>query len=173
MQRKLTIQSALEGRFAAVWLAPHSLSANIKGGNMGAWGLKNFENDDACDWVYELEKSKDKSIINKAFDKVLESTEYIESPDCCEALAAAEVVLAGISNNHSGVTEDIVKWLNKQPGLFKKPIIFESSDVEKAIKTIRKILESSELKELWKETDDYEQWKRIEGLLLENLTKFA
>lgn len=140
---------------------------------MGAWGLNNFENDDAGDWVYDLEKSNDKSIIIKAFDSVLENSEYIESPDCCEALAAAEVVLAGISKEHSGVTEDVSKWLNKKPGLFKKLIIFDSADAAKAIQTINKILDSSELKELWEETDNFEEWKKTEEILIEKLSKFA
>jgi hypothetical protein len=140
---------------------------------MGAWGVNNFENDDANDWVFELEKSKDKSFINKTLDSVLENTEYIESPTCCEALAAAEVVLADISNDHSGVTEGVSKWLSKKPGLFKKPIIFEPTDVRRAINAINRILESSELKELWEESENFEEWKTIESKLLEKLSKLA
>jgi hypothetical protein len=30
---------------------------------MGAWGHDSFDNDDAGDWVYELEESSDMSVI--------------------------------------------------------------------------------------------------------------
>jgi len=140
---------------------------------MGAWGIGNFENDDACDWVFDLEKSKDKNILYKALNSVLENSEYIEAPECCEALAAAEVIYSGLSSDHSGVNEEVIKWLNKKPGLFKKPIVFEASDAKKSIETINKILSSSELKELWEESEHFEEWKKIENVLIEKLSKFA
>jgi len=140
---------------------------------MGAWGINNFENDDASDWVYELESSKDKSVIHKALNTVIENTEYIESPECSEALAAAEVVLSGITNDHSNVSEEVSKWLSKKPGLFKKQITFDSSDVKMAIKAVSKIVASSELKELWEETEEYDTWKNIENNLVEKLSKHA
>jgi hypothetical protein len=140
---------------------------------MEAWGAGNFENDDAGDWLFELEKSKDKSVINKALDSVLQNTGYIETPACCEALAAAEIISAGISGDHSGVMESVSKWLSKKPGLFKKPIAFDSGDVRRAIEVINKILESSELKEPWAESEQFEEWKTIESKLLEELSKFA
>jgi hypothetical protein len=140
---------------------------------MGAWGIGNFENDDAGDWVYDLEKSKDKSILHKALNSVLENSDYIEAPECCEALAAAEVIYSGLSSDHSGISEEVIKWLVKKPGLFKKPITFEASDAIKAIETINKILHSSELKELWEESDEFEKWNEIENSLIEKLSKHA
>jgi hypothetical protein len=140
---------------------------------MGAWGIGNFENDDAGDWVYDLEKSKDKSILHKALNSVLENSGYIEAPECCEALAAAEVIYSGLSSDHSGISEEVIKWLVKKPGLFKKPITFEASDAIKAIETINKILHSSELKELWEESDEFEKWNEIENSLIEKLSKHA
>ncbi len=140
---------------------------------MGAWGIGDFENDDAGDWVYALEKSKDKSVLHSALDTVLKNSETIESPECCEALAAAEVIYSGLSSEHSGVSEDIIKWLNKKPGIFKKPIIFEASDAKKAIEAISKILNSSELKELWEESDEFEKWQKLENTLIAKLSKYA
>ena len=140
---------------------------------MGAWGIGNFENDDAGDWIYDLEKSKDKSILHKALNSILENSEYIESPECCEALAAAEVIYSGLSSDHSGVSEEVIKWLNKKPGLFKKPVTFEASDAIKSIEAINKILNSSELKELWEEADEFEDWKKLEITLIEKLSKYA
>ncbi len=127
---------------------------------MGAWGFKSFENDDACDWVYRLEASKDRSVVHKALNLVTSNSDYLESPDCCIALAAAEVVLAGISGQHERVTDDIKTWLNKKQGLFRRsPVTFEITDVELALMACKKILASSELKELWEETDDFSDWQ--------------
>jgi hypothetical protein len=40
---------------------------------MGAWGHSAFENDDALDWVAELEEVENTSILIAAFDAVLEA----------------------------------------------------------------------------------------------------
>lgn len=37
---------------------------------MGAWGEKNFENDDALDWVYELEATTDLTVVSKTLEVV-------------------------------------------------------------------------------------------------------
>ena len=60
---------------------------------MGAWDVDALGNDDACDWTYRLEKRKDLSLIDNTLDKVVQNGNgYLESPDSCEALAAAEGV---------------------------------------------------------------------------------
>lgn len=53
---------------------------------MGAWGIKSFENDDASDWLYDLEESDDPSVIQKALQLDMA---YLEAPECCNALASA------------------------------------------------------------------------------------
>ena len=37
---------------------------------MGAWDFGPFDNDDAGDWLYDLEKSSDTSVIAEALRKV-------------------------------------------------------------------------------------------------------
>lgn len=60
---------------------------------MGAWDIDAFGNDAACDWAYELEKAKDLSLIDSTLSKVIRTGNgYLESPDSCQALAAAEVL---------------------------------------------------------------------------------
>ncbi len=141
---------------------------------MGAWGHKNFENDDAGDWVYDLEMSNDKSVIHQALDGVLTNEDYLEAPDCCIALAAAEVVLAGRTGGHARVPEDVSSWLKRKHGFIKKkPVTFESEDVSKSIEAISKIVESSELKELWEESDDFQPWLELENDLIAKLKEQA
>lgn len=64
---------------------------------MGAWGADNFGNDDAGDWIYELEVSKGLSAVLPPLELVVSNDSYLESPDCCIALAASEVVAAGLT----------------------------------------------------------------------------
>jgi hypothetical protein len=62
---------------------------------VGAWGARAFENDDAMDWVYVLEEAQDTTLVAEALEKVAESVDdYLEAPECNEALAAAEVIAA-------------------------------------------------------------------------------
>ena len=60
---------------------------------MGAWSHEPFGNDTANDWADELEESSDFSIVEKAFNQIIESAEeYIDADIACEAYAAAEVL---------------------------------------------------------------------------------
>ena len=61
---------------------------------MGAWAEGSFDNDDASDWVWNLEDAEDVTILEDAFGAVTSADEYLESTDCTEAIAAAEVVAA-------------------------------------------------------------------------------
>lgn len=49
---------------------------------MGAWRHDVFGNDDACDWVNDLEESEDIGLIVEAFEHV-ESEGYLASPAGC------------------------------------------------------------------------------------------
>ena len=127
---------------------------------MGAWGLGSFDNDDAADWVLQLEQTSDTSLLSSAFDL---GDGYIESPDGCIALAAAEVVLAMLGKARSGLPRIAVDWSERVATL---P---ESSNLRgRALTAVQQLLsEQSELRELWEEGDDYAEWKRD----LEHLVK--
>ena len=51
--RRTSARSAARGRGA---ICPRPPPAADRGGTMGAWGTAAFDNDDASDWVYDLEK---------------------------------------------------------------------------------------------------------------------
>jgi Domain of unknown function (DUF4259) len=69
---------------------------------MGAWGVANFENDDAQDWVYELEESKDLSVVANLDNEI-----YLAAPECARALAAAEVLTALLSRPSRDLTIEV------------------------------------------------------------------
>ena len=136
---------------------------------MGAWGTGNFENDDAGDWIWELEKSKDKTLIRETLSRVA-NDDYPESPACSEALAAAEVVLAGLSGNDSGLPDEARQWLAKKVGwIIKRSRRFDAMDARLASSAVEQVLAKSELAELWEETEDGDPWRTAQKQLAQRL----
>lgn len=123
---------------------------------MGAWGHDSFDNDDAGDWVYELEESSDMSVIDDALNAVTgNAEEYIEAPECSMAIAASEVVAALHGNASESLPENVKEWINGKP----KP---DKLITAKASRAIEAVLTNSELKELWEEnTEDYPKWVAV------------
>ena len=127
---------------------------------MGATGAKNFENDDAADWVYDLTESNGTGELTEAF-AVVEKTDFADAPDCCIALAAAEVVAAAKGKPPSDLPEEVQTWLDDQENLDG----FKKLD-KRAAKVAKKVQAKSELRDLWEESDDWHNWQMaVEGLL--------
>ena len=118
---------------------------------MGAWGLKTFENDDAGDWVFDLEETSDLSLVESTLFGW--SADYLESPDVSCILAAVEIVKALQKGIDEDLPEDVKKWV------FKHQHLDATNLVSQAVRSIDRILgEESELKELWEETNEYDHW---------------
>lgn len=122
---------------------------------MGAWGLGNFDNDMAGDWAYGLEGCNDLSVIETAINAVFED-DYIDSDIGCEALAAIDVLarLKGKFSVKNSYTEEVDAWVasvNVEPS---------GELIEKALKVLELVVgESSELAELWGESEEFDDWK--------------
>ena len=131
---------------------------------MGAWGIKTFENDGAMDWLGDfLQEPSEKRIldtfspqstvtqpgfIGKLMGKKAESIPGELEGD--EVLAAAEVV-ASILGRPSPNNPDELK---SPPSITLSP-----TTVAKALAAIGAIMQESNLKECWEETDDFQAWK--------------
>ncbi|MEJ2486572.1 MAG: DUF4259 domain-containing protein [Anaerolineales bacterium] len=132
---------------------------------MGAWDIGSFDNDEALDWVYELEKANDFSILEKSFETVIDQKgDSPDASDCTIALCAAEVVASLLDNPASDVPDEVLQWIEDKP----EP---SSELIKIAVKAIKVILDDSELKELWLETDEYQDWVDNVKTLIENLTE--
>ena len=121
---------------------------------MGAWGVGNFDNDTALDWVYELEETDDLSLIDSTVSAVFDE-DYIDSDVGCEALIAIEAVarLLGNFGKENSYSEDLDNWVNSHS------LDVPNTLIEKSKKALELILgENSELKELWEDTEDYQSW---------------
>jgi len=122
---------------------------------MSAWGVGNFDNDTALDWIYELEETDDLSLVKNTIEKVL-SEKYIDSDMGAEALVAIEVLarLKGNFGKEDPYSEDIDQWVKTHA------IEVDSKTIDKALQAIDLIVsKKSELYELWEETDDFNAWK--------------
>ncbi len=122
---------------------------------MGAWGIGNFDNDTACDWAYELEESSDLSVIQRSIDAVFDD-DYIDGDVGSEAIAAIDTLarLKGKFGVKNSYTETVDRWVLKNK---LEPSI---NLIEKSNKAIKAILgKTSELAELWSDSDEFENWK--------------
>lgn len=130
---------------------------------MGAWSHEPFGNDDAGDWIYELEESTDFSVIESALSAITaHAGDYLEAPECSTALAAAEIVAALAGRPIASLPDGAAAWISGR----QRP---SDSLIAQAKSAVAAVLESSELQELWEESDDYSQWQTITKDLLTRL----
>lgn len=82
---------------------------------MSIWGAGPFQNDDAADWLSELEEDPRLELVQKALSEVVDAADvgYVEIPECCAAGAAAEVLaeLLGMPGKESLLEEETVEKL--------------------------------------------------------------
>ena len=126
---------------------------------MGTWASDPFGNDDACDWSYGLAAASNLSVIDETFSKIIAAAVdgEIGSSDAAEGVAAAEVVarLIGNSGEKNSYTEDVDKWVARSK---YKP---DQNLIKKARAVLELVLsESSELYAVWKDSEDFEAWKK-------------
>lgn len=116
---------------------------------MGAWGLRFDENDDAADWIADFGDSPDWRAIDSVFAHC--SGDYIEAPECSNALAAAEVVAAGLGKTSPHLDGELASWAMSMP---------EEAESRRdvAVQALSRVRDDSELKELWEETDKFADW---------------
>lgn len=131
---------------------------------MGAWGTGNFDNDDAGDWAWELDDATDHSILQSTLETVTESEEQPEAPDAANALAAAEVVAALAGRPMSGQLPESVEEYLKRVTAAPSPELLRL-----AVAAVKRVEKDSELKDLWEESDSYEEWQAVIDSLLSRL----
>jgi hypothetical protein len=127
---------------------------------MGAWGHRAFDNDEAGDWGSEMEM-RGWEAVSSAVRAVsaLPDDEYLELTEASWAIAAAEVVAAAEDGDTSNLPEEVRAALAE---LGRMP---DGSMIAEAQKAVARVLEQSELKELWQESDYYDQWREdVEAL---------
>ena len=132
---------------------------------MGAWGHRIFDNDDAADWVFELEESEGDGLLERTLESVATAdVEDVEGPDAAAALAAGEVVAAALGGSRDGLAaggsyaEGAVRWVDANGGTVRRSL------APLAVRALRCVRESSELRELWDEAGPDEWLAEIAAL---------
>ena len=75
---------------------------------MGAWGYLPFENDDALDWLDELEAGG-AEVVRGAVAKA--NGGYVEAAEGSIAITAAEVTSASQGNPSGDLPENVADWV--------------------------------------------------------------
>ena len=119
---------------------------------MGAWGVGTFENDDAGDWVYQLESAADLKLVRRTLAAAADPDGYLEAPACAEALAAAEVVAALAGRPAPDLPEEVRGWA-KDHALRAPPDLLDLS-----VRALDQVAADSELRELWDDSDEGPAW---------------
>lgn len=118
---------------------------------MGTWGIDIFDNDAAMDWLYSFRNHPTKEELNSTLENIINNNTYIELDDGAAALAAAEIIAAIKGKKSNSYPEDLK--------IFSDLPVTEAL-TNNAIKAIDIICESeeSELRQLWKETEYFDNW---------------
>jgi hypothetical protein len=119
---------------------------------MGAWGVGTFENDDAGDWVYQLEEANDLDFVRDTLQAAADPDGYLEAPTCSMALAAAEVVVALAGRPAPDLPEEVRTWVEAHR-LTALPDLRALS-----VQALDQVAAGSELQELWAESEESVAW---------------
>ena len=126
---------------------------------MGTWGTGLFEDDDAADWVWELQESADLGIVRAALEAIERKSQYLEAPECAVALAAAEIVAGLCGQPAQGLPEEVSAWIAAHDSLPATPL------KALALRVVQRVQSDSELRELWEESDEWGGWSaNVESL---------
>jgi hypothetical protein len=132
-------------------------------GAVGVWGTGPFENDDAMDFIAELQ-ADGIWVLRGALEEValLEPEGYVAAPSSSRAIAAAEVLAAARGRPAPDLPSEVTDWRSRAPGVDDRLLPLAS-------KAIARILDGSELKELWHASEEGPAWEKRVADLSERL----
>ncbi len=123
---------------------------------MATWALDAFGNDYAMDWAQDLQEYTTLELVETTLDNVIDSGEAeLEAPFAAEALAALEVMarLQGRPGAPDPATAEVDAWVAACKKRLTPPLL------DKARLAFGRIMsESSELRQLWRESEHGEEW---------------
>ena len=133
---------------------------------MSAWGISNFENDTALDWVAKTVEEKQVS-FSKMVDEFMghfspEETTLIE---CSEFLAIAETIAGLIGSPAEDFPEELKEWIES------KCIKIEDDLLIKSKKGVELIMTDSEAKEMYLDSGYFVSWEKAQKDLIKRLSE--
>jgi hypothetical protein len=135
---------------------------------MGATGAGPFENDDALDFLDDLEDSEPTERRKKVvavMERVIGDQGYIEAPSMAEAVAAAAVVAASDDPESAAGEPYLPPWLEEEP------LDVDEQLEELATQTLHRALrhDDNEGWELWEEADASDEVTEVLSRYLDTL----
>jgi len=122
--------------------------------SMGAWDATAFGNDDAADWAAGLVETDNPLEFLKRTFALAEGDSYLEAPDGSQLVAAAAVVAAAISGRvPPGFPEDVSRWLHGKAD----SLMGLAASAAAGLQRVKG--DDSELRDLWRETEEFSAWE--------------
>ncbi len=132
----------------------------------GAWGVGVFENDDALDFIWEVQNGQPAEPLSAPLKFALRSDGYIDATLGSRILVAAEAYAALNGKPSSELPEDFAKWLDSKSW---RPDMKLTGTAENAVKMVLDT-DNSELAQLWQESpEDYQKWVEVVEDILKRL----
>lgn len=134
---------------------------------MGAWDVRAFDNDEACDWAYGLEEVDDLSLVESALADLEACPDRVDAGLATCALAACEVIarLRGNAGYQDAYTEPVDQWV-KAHKITPTPTL-----IARGLAVIDRVLSNeSELAHLWADSPENENWREAMADLRNRLT---
>ena len=127
---------------------------------MGSWGMGNFDNDTALNWVSDFVDNPKPGMVDEALRNMGDAKKQQDTAANEKALAAAEVVAAmkgSPSEELPAELDDMLQSFKVKPN---RELLQLARQATLAVKT------QSELRELWETTGDMEIWlEHVDDLL--------
>jgi hypothetical protein len=132
---------------------------------MGTNGIGTFDDDDGMEWL-DAFGGDGVSAVREALEAVndLDSGDYLEATEATHALAAAELVAAARDGDTSRLPPEAVAQLSE-----KIEELGDARFVAPARRAVTRVLKSSELRDVWEDTPEAEEWEENVRELLERL----
>lgn len=131
---------------------------------MGTWGTRNFENDGSQDWVFEMMDNKDGGMVADTLQFTLNKDGVLDTSECEDALAAAEVVAALAGKASEDFPEDPLDNLDVLD-LLATPALRKL-----AVAVVEKIRTASEMKEARTDEGQLDSWDAVLADLIKRLS---
>ena len=134
---------------------------------MSAWGISNFENDTALDWVNEIIQEKEITSLEESIKSFLQdfSVEYTSLMDCSKFLTIAETVAALMGKPDSDFPEELKEWVDS------KSFNIDEVTIDAAKKGVKLIMTDSEAKEMYLDSGYFKSWEKAQKDLIKRLSK--
>lgn len=119
---------------------------------MGSWSNKPFGNDTALDLTSRLLTADSEDPVSSCIRDALDSKDALDATMSEEAIAAAALIAAAANESIRAVPKDVSAWIWTRGYVPDKALIKDAATVVQAV------MEQSELRDLWEESDGLQGW---------------